>query len=539
MIHTAKQLKDKVKNMSGGNSEVAQALIRTYFMERFLERVSVSEYRNNFILKGGMLVASIVGVDMRATMDIDTTVKALPLNEKDARAIIERIGELQLEDGITFKIKSVKEIMEDFDYPGIRMMIEANLERMRQPFKIDISTDDAITPGAVEYKYKLSCVDSCTRFSYVFPECFAPDPVKRFRENIRHGRRKIMRKYWRGIAIAGVVAVISGCGAASGSKNSINNGYIMETAAAAMDVENEKGEMSGEGASAFVDTAAGTASGTENMATVETGRKLIRTASMDVETEQFEQLMTALKTQIRQFGGYIENENVSGNQLDWQGNPMMRWADLTVRVPKDRLDEFLNGVESAGNVVRRSESTKDVTLQYSDIKSRKKTLKIEQDRLWVLLEKADSMDSIIALEERLSDIRYELESYESQLRLYDNQIEYSQVTLNINEVKRYTEAVPESAGEQILKGLSDNGRRLAEGVKNFGICVIITSPFWITAAVIGCLVWKLRKTFRSRKSGKIRIGRKKDTEVSQVKLQDYDHMQGGEKDNPAPDQRKQ
>ena len=250
-------------------------------------------------------------------------------------------------------------------------------------------------------------------------------------------------------------------------------------------------------------------------------------------------MIPALKTQIRQFGGYIENENVSGNQLDWQGNPMMRWADLTVRVPKDRLDEFLNGVESAGNVVRRSESTKDVTLQYSDIESRKKTLKIEQDRLWVLLEKADSMDSIIALEERLSDIRYELESYESQLRLYDNQIEYSQVTLNINEVKRYTEAVPESAGEQILKGLSDNGRRLAEGVKNFGICVIITSPFWITAAVIGCLVWKLRKTFRSRKSGKIRIGRKKDTEVSQVKLQDYDHMQGGEKDNPAPDQRKQ
>ena len=119
-----------------------------------------------------------------------------------------------------------------------------------------------------------------------------------------------MRKYWRGIAIAGVVAVISGCGAASGSKNSINNGYIMETAAAAMD--EEKGEMSGEGASAFADTAAGAASGTENMATVETGRKLIRTASMDVETEQFEQLMTALKTQIRQFGGYIENENVSG-----------------------------------------------------------------------------------------------------------------------------------------------------------------------------------------------------------------------------------
>lgn len=81
------------------------------------------------------------------------------LNEKDARAIIERIGELQLEDGVNFKITSVKEIMEEFDYPGIRMMIEANLERMRQPFKIDISTDDAITPSAVEYKYKLMFED--------------------------------------------------------------------------------------------------------------------------------------------------------------------------------------------------------------------------------------------------------------------------------------------------------------------------------------------------------------------------------------------
>lgn len=159
MIHTAKQLKDKVKNISGGNSEVAQALIRNYFMERFLERVSLSEYRNNFILKGGMLVASIVGVDMRATMDIDTTVKSLSLKEQDARAIIEKICAVHVEDGVTFKIISVKEIMEEFDYPGIRMMIEANLERLRQPFKIDMSTDDAITPGAIDYEYKLMFED--------------------------------------------------------------------------------------------------------------------------------------------------------------------------------------------------------------------------------------------------------------------------------------------------------------------------------------------------------------------------------------------
>ncbi len=159
MIHTAKQLKDKVKNLSDGRSEVAQSLIRYYFMERFLERVSVSEHRNNFILKGGMLVASIIGVDMRATMDIDTTVKELSLNEQDFRKIIEKICAIQIEDGVTFKITSVKKIMEEFDYPGIRMMIEANLDRLRQPFKIDISTDDVITPDAIEFKYKLMFED--------------------------------------------------------------------------------------------------------------------------------------------------------------------------------------------------------------------------------------------------------------------------------------------------------------------------------------------------------------------------------------------
>ncbi|MDO4478782.1 MAG: nucleotidyl transferase AbiEii/AbiGii toxin family protein [Lachnospiraceae bacterium] len=155
MIRTAKQLKDKVRNLSGGNSEAAQALIRNYFMERFLERVSQSEYRHNFILKGGMLVASIVGVDMRSTMDIDTTVKALPLDVQSTKTIIEKICAVQLEDGVSFKITSVKEIMEVFEYPGIRMMLVANLERMRQPFKIDISTDDVITPRAINYDYRL------------------------------------------------------------------------------------------------------------------------------------------------------------------------------------------------------------------------------------------------------------------------------------------------------------------------------------------------------------------------------------------------
>ncbi len=159
MIHTSKQLKDKVRNISNGDNNIAKALIRNFMMERFLERVSLSEYRNNFILKGGMLVASIVGVDMRATMDIDTTVKALPLNESDTQRIIFEICSIPVEDSVVFSITSVTSIMTDFEYPGIRIMMEATLDRMRQTIKLDISTDDVITPSAVEYEYKLMFED--------------------------------------------------------------------------------------------------------------------------------------------------------------------------------------------------------------------------------------------------------------------------------------------------------------------------------------------------------------------------------------------
>ncbi len=167
MIHTSKQLKDKVRNISKGDNEVAKALIRIFMMERFLERVCLSKYKNNFIIKGGILVASIVGVDMRTTMDIDTTVKALPLNETDAERIITEICEIPVEDGVEFRIISVTNIMTDFEYSGIRMMLEATLERMRQPIKLDISTDDVITPDAIEYEYRLMFEDrTISLFSY-------------------------------------------------------------------------------------------------------------------------------------------------------------------------------------------------------------------------------------------------------------------------------------------------------------------------------------------------------------------------------------
>lgn len=149
------QLKAKIRNLSGGDNDRAKILIRNFIMERFLERVALSPYRNNFILKGGMLVAAVVGLETRATMDIDTTVQSLPLTMEYARNVINEIIATDVPDGVSFRITKEQTIMEEHDYPGIRFMLEAVLDKLRQAIKIDISTGDVITPGAVEYSYKL------------------------------------------------------------------------------------------------------------------------------------------------------------------------------------------------------------------------------------------------------------------------------------------------------------------------------------------------------------------------------------------------
>lgn len=155
MIHTSRQLKALVRNISKGDSGKAQVIIRNYVMERFLERLSLSQYRNIMILKGGTLVAAMVGLDNRSTMGVDATLKNLPLNEDSARTIVEEITAIHIEDGMIFEIKSVTPIMDEADYPGIRIMLDTAIETMHTPLKIDFSTGDVITPSEVSYSFRL------------------------------------------------------------------------------------------------------------------------------------------------------------------------------------------------------------------------------------------------------------------------------------------------------------------------------------------------------------------------------------------------
>lgn len=155
MITTARQLKDLVRNLSKKKSADAQILMRNYMMERFLERISLSEYKNQFILKGGMLVAAMVGLDARATMDLDATIKDTNVSVEDVEMIISKIISIPLNDGVLFRIKRISEIMEEADYPGVRVSMETKFDGVITPLKIDISTEDIITPREIKYKFNL------------------------------------------------------------------------------------------------------------------------------------------------------------------------------------------------------------------------------------------------------------------------------------------------------------------------------------------------------------------------------------------------
>ena len=159
MINTAKQLKDLIRNLSKKKSADAQILMRNYMMERFLERISVSQYKDKFILKGGMLVAAMVGLDARATMDIDATIKGADVNVEAVERIIEEIVSVSLEDGVTFHVKQMSEIMDEAEYPGVRVSMETTFDGVRTPLKVDISTGDVITPREIQYSFKLMLED--------------------------------------------------------------------------------------------------------------------------------------------------------------------------------------------------------------------------------------------------------------------------------------------------------------------------------------------------------------------------------------------
>lgn len=321
--------------------------------------------------------------------------------------------------------------------------------------------------------------------------------------------KTVWKKIWRKNVFIGMAAAAvmlqAGCGGSSKYDNSTAAAEAKATdmAAGAEDVYLAENDYVAEEG---IETAA--ADGGETVS-VASNRKLIKDVYMDVETGDFDKLLATVEGRVDALGGYIENMSVN-NGSGAYGNSL-KGASLTIRIPKEKLGQFVTEVSEYSNVVNRSENTQDVTMQYVDLESHKKALAIEQERLLELLERAETMEDIIAIEERLSQVRYEIESMESQLRTYDNLVDFSTVTLSIREVKVLTPTEEETAWEKMSKGFVASLNSLGKGLKDAFIWFVICLPYLMFWAAIVVVIVLIVRAMGKRKAKKLeKLGWKQD-----------------------------
>ncbi len=264
--------------------------------------------------------------------------------------------------------------------------------------------------------------------------------------------------------------------------------------------------------------AGGTDGGEALENTVASNRKLIRRVNLDVETQDFDGLTQFIESKVNSLGGYMEESNVYGSSYEYSS---YRTAQYTVRVPVDKLDELVGAVGEQGNIVRKNESATDVTLSYVDTKSRKEANEVEYERLMALLEKAEDIDTIVALESRMTTVRYEIQSLESQLRTYDNLVDFATIEISVSEVVVYTPTEPEKKTdlERMAEGFINSIKNIVHDFKEFVIDFVVALPYlMIWALVIWIVVVIIRKI---RKRNKIKK-EKKNAERNENRVCDAD-----------------
>lgn len=281
------------------------------------------------------------------------------------------------------------------------------------------------------------------------------------------------------LLLCAMMLLLAGCGGAAKAENDM---FYGSTEAAAEAPESAL-------------TTSGSAS-----ANLPADRKLIRTINLQAETEDLDPLMEGLQQQISQLGGYVQSRNLHNGSA--YATHRTRRVSMTIRIPAAQADALVAHLSEQSNVVSSNETIDDVTLQYVDTESRVKALQTEQNRLMELLEKADSLSDILEIESRLTQVRYELESYASQLRTLDNQITYATIHLSITEVVEYTPVEEETPWQRIGSGFVRSLKQIGEGIVEFFVWVLSNSPFLVLWGGIGFGALVLIRKIRVRRADK-------------------------------------
>ena len=372
--------------------------------------------------------------------------------------------------------------------------------------------------------------------------------------------KKQMGKKRTGLCLTSLLlaaALLTGCGSSGGSKNmymetAYDAGGAYATADTAAAVDNAAAEEYGlydSTAEMSYETAVTAEAAPQEMpeyaedAMQTENRKLIKTVDLYAETENYDSLLVDLEAQIAELGGYIEYQ-YQYNGSSYSGYNETRNANLSVRIPAKRLDEFVRRVGEQSNITNKEERVEDVTLQYVDLESRKKALVIEQDRLLDLLEQAETVEDIIAIEQRLSEVRYELENMESQLRTLNNQIDYSTVNINIQEVRRLTPVEEKTAWDKMKNGFVESIYRIGDDIEDGFIGFVINIPYlliWIV--IIGIAFFVIRRILKKRKQKKAvkeQTEQKVQQEIQEKqKAQQEQEMQQKQQEMPGKEEEKE
>lgn len=284
-----------------------------------------------------------------------------------------------------------------------------------------------------------------------------------------------------------LAAILTGCGAKASNDRAPMEDYYFnsESAAGAFDGANEKVEadMSSSSGAALAD------------------RKLIKTVELTAETEDLDALLIAITGRVSELGGYIENQRVYNGSA--YASYRSRSASLTIRIPADRLDGFVDHVAENTNIVSRYAYIDDVTLTYVATESRVKALQAEESRLLELMDKAENLTDLLQVEARLTDVRYELESVTNQMNVLKNQVSYGTIHLNVDEVVEYTPVAEETFWQRISGGFVDSLEEIGDGIVEFTVFVLANLPYiLLIGAGITVLIILVRRSVRKRKARK-------------------------------------
>ena len=225
-------------------------------------------------------------------------------------------------------------------------------------------------------------------------------------------------------------------------------------------------------------------------------RKWVITMSLSTETGDMDTALEAISARIQQMQGYVESQNISGL------SGRQRTASLTIRVPADQVDSFVEEVSGLTNLVSSSRNVRDITLTYTDTEGRVKALETEQTRLLELMEQAENMSDLLEIEARLTEVRYQLENHASTLRLYDNQVDYATVSLYITEVEKYTPVEEPGFFQRITGGLAESIVNLGETIVECIVWLIVNLPYLIILGLLGWGVAAIGKRIRRKRKAK-------------------------------------